>query len=293
MKWINLFNDYNIDYVTHRSNLSEGWIGVNCPHPRHRGRDDEYKLGIHPETNSCNCWKCGVHSYKETIQHLLKIDKSEVNRILAQYSGKTNIRVEKRRAEATVIQLPPNSFTGKELKYLHSRGFTEEHIKEYDLRGGGLAGKWQYRIVIPIYQDGRIVSATGRAIDKRMELRYYTLSKKEEVVEHKHTLFGEDKVVGDTIVVVEGPLDAIKGGAGFVATYGTSITREQIHRMSKYSNVLLLLDNDDAGIIAKQRISSDLATMGINVEDIELDTEYKDLGEMPPDLISTIRRELL
>lgn len=291
MNWINFFRDYNIDYVTHKSNLSRGWIGINCP--IHSPRDVDYYLGIEPKSNACNCWKCGPIPYKTVIKSLLGVNDNEVFRIIKQYKGYSNIHVERVRASATHIDLPSNSFTDKELAYLYERGFANKHIQEYDLRGGGVQGKWAFRIVIPIYQDHKIVSATGRAIDKRMDLRYYTLSKKEEIVEHKHTLFGEDHVIGDTIVVLEGPLDAIKGGPGFVATYGTSITKEQILRMSKYKNVLLVLDNDEAGAIAKQRISSELSTMGVNVEDITIESDYKDLGEMPSELIEQLRSELL
>src|ERR1019366_3475810 len=71
--------------------------------------------------------------------------------------------------EAQLIQ--PNS---RFFKYLLNRGFDDpmQVAYVYGLRGC-TAGKWKDRILIPIYQKGKLVAWTGRALQKPINAPRY------------------------------------------------------------------------------------------------------------------------
>ena len=54
---------------------------------------------------------------------------------------------------------------------------------------------------------------------------------------------------GSTLYLVEGPMDAVVCGPGFVATMGAKLSMEQAHLIaqSKPSNVVIVFDGDEAG----------------------------------------------
>ena len=55
-------------------------------------------------------------------------------------------------------------------EYLEKRNFDVDELqKKYNLVGGGLVGKYKYRIIIPIYENGILVSWQARTIlDKKV-----------------------------------------------------------------------------------------------------------------------------
>jgi DNA primase len=126
-------------------------------------------------------------------------------------------------------------------------------------------------------------------------MKYKALNKTQEVVPHKHLLYGEHLVVGDSIAVVEGEFDAIAGGSGFVGTFGTAVTPEQLHRMASYKHVYLCFDSDSAGRHASARISNALAVLGgdkVNVYDVVLVSKKKDMAEHDVDELISIRKQI-
>src|SRR5207245_2797387 len=92
--------------------------------------------------------------------------------------------------------------------YLSKRGFDpDEVVEKWGVKGIGRGGRYQWRLFVPVFVEKKPVSWTTRAVGN-VELRYVSAPKTEESVHLKDTLFGED-YVRNTIVVVEGPLDAM------------------------------------------------------------------------------------
>jgi len=288
---VSFLRDFGIDHSFTGKHISSGFVGVQCP----LCNDSSYHGGFRISTGSYNCWRCSTQSPVYIISKLLDIKSYEARKIYSdylQYSILDKTAQKRHQGLATELKLPPATFTDKEQRYLASRGLNKEIIEKYDLRGGGVFGAWKFRIVFPIYHNGEIVSATGRAIDKREEMRYYTLSPDKEIVCHKTLLLNEDFVKNDRILLVEGVLDSVKGGDGVVASFGVALTDEQIAHLTRYKKVDILFDNDDAGKKASEKIANIVATISNTEVDIVRLDKYKDIGEMPLEAIKDLRLEL-
>lgn len=290
---LSFFRDYNIRYTTTGTNVSEGWVGLKCPFCG----DHSDHMGLLLSVGAFSCWRCGKKGTVATISRLLGVPKSDATRIYAEYLVNRLVHSSfdrsRKKASATQVILPGSDFTKLELKYLKERMLLSR-AEQYNLRSGGISGDWAFRIVIPIKLNGMIISATGRyIIDEEGVLRYKTLSHEHEVVHHKHTFLAIDDVPSDTIVVLEGPIDAMRGGPGFVSGFGITLMEEQIAILSRYSHVIFMFDNEDQAQKQAHRYAEDLAMISkADIEVIRLDGPYKDLGEMPEDAIADVRKEL-
>ncbi len=286
MNWTQFFLDYSIPYQ-----LKSDRVLCNCPH--HAPADVDYFMRVYP-TGATTCWMCGGHSAYDTIQNLIKCNRNEAQDIFKQYSDTKHYVTPKVTYKDVSIQLPIG-MNKYELLYLHGRLITDEQIKMYDLRGGGIFDDyWKYRIIIPIYRKGEIVNARGRTyVDDT--IRYKGLPEALERVPIKHTLYAHDLVIGDSIVVMEGELDAIRFGPPAVATYGTKFVEEQVRPLTKYRNVYILFDMDSAGILSAQRLADwiSLLSPSTNVVVVSWKDGPKDIGKLTDEQIKELRRMVL
>ena len=115
----------------------------------------------------------------------------------------------------------------KALKYLSDRGFGYDTIKEYNLRYC-IYGPFRYRIIIPFYNEGKLVNYTGRSFINKPEVnRYKHCHVDHSVMEQKDILYGKDSFEGKHLRVVEGPTDRWRLGNTSVSVSGNKITRAQ------------------------------------------------------------------
>jgi DNA primase len=179
----------------------------------------------------------------------------------------------------------------RELKYLKKRGIGSRYfIDTYEISSGGISGDFAHRIVFPIYYNGIAVSATARTTHKDVLPKYWTLPPDKEVIHHKSILFNWDDVVGIP-VLVEGPVDSIKGGPGFVSSFGAQLTEEQLLLLSTKKKVFTLFDSDPTGRKQAAKYCSYLDVLGVDVEMLYL-KDFHDMGAMPLDEIDGVRRDL-
>lgn len=79
------------------------------------------------------------------------------------------------------------------------------------------------------------------------------------------SLFGLQQATGKLVFVVESPLDAarfLRYGHAAVATYGTSVSSGQLHRIANvFSRIVLAFDNDRAGWDATTIVADQLRTI--------------------------------
>ena len=102
-------------------------------------------------------------------------------------------------------------------------------------------------------------------------------------------LFGLDYAVNtirnnDAVYITEGYFDVIsaqsQGIQNTVGTCGTALSVRQISMLSRYTNnINIIFDNDDAGKVAALRALDKFKNKNINIKIIQLPQEYKDLDE--------------
>lgn len=295
---LSFFKDYGISFNTHGKNIGRGWYGLDCPYCGSHDND----LGFNPSWGSFSCWHGHPCPTIETMERLAHITNSEARAVFKQYlveSASTGPSRKNRTPMGKSIDLPGNSFTDKEIKYLKNRGLYHKTILDtYDLRSGGILGAWAWRIVIPIYYENRIVSATGRAIAKDMEVRYKTLEFDKQIIDLKTIFLGLDLASFGICAIVEGPLDAVKGGPGFLSSFGVLIKDEALSKLTKFRKVFWCMDMDEVGQVNAKKYAQYLSALGVESEIIKWDFRKedgslcKDIGDMSREQIDELRAEL-
>jgi DNA primase len=285
---IQFFKDFHIRYTTHSPNVSHGWAGTPCPFCNDRSDH----LGLHIQTGAMNCWKCGKHSALDYVKAVLKVPAGEAKSLYTRYLTRSLKRESEVKTKVSSIQLPPpNVFTYAETNYMKARSITPSHITTYDLRGGGIVGDWAYRIVIPVYYNNYVISATARSIVDGVRPKYKSLSNSLSIIDLKHVFLGLDLVEGKTVAVVEGPLDAIRGGPGFISSFGASLSEEQLLLLREFDTIYFVRDSDEAGEQFVEEAYKLSAICTRNIEVVQLEGA-KDVGAMKDDAILELRKEL-
>ena len=230
----------------------------------------------------------------DVIENTLRIPREEARRIYRNYVNPHITRVfdkNRTKGSATKLAIPNLPLNARELKYLKKRGIGSRYfIDTYEISSGGISGDFAHRIVFPIYYNGIAVSATARTTHKDVLPKYWTLPPDKEVVHHKSLLMNWDDVT-DFPVLVEGPIDSIKGGPGFVSSFGAQLTEEQLLLLSTKKKVFIIFDADETGHRQGNKYGNFLDVLGVEVELLWL-TKHHDLGEMPLDDIDYIRKDL-
>lgn len=261
-------------------------------------------LGFNLADGHCTCWKCGGHRVTLALGRLLAIPSGEVTDVLAQYESRSYVLncLNKRIPLAKHLELPTDTFTFAERKYLLSRNFSPRYLHEkYGVAGGGISGEWKYRIIIPLVIKGKVVSWTGRTIlskKKADELkipRYKNLSIEESCVNPKTSLFNLDNCNKSSVILTEGAFDVMRFGDNSICCFGSAITEEQISVIvDRFDKVFILFDNEPDAQKKAKRYGMQIASMGVEVEVVNAyeDFNKNDGGELTPDEAETIKKEL-
>ncbi|MDE6639549.1 MAG: DNA primase [Acetatifactor sp.] len=180
--------------------------------------------------------------------------------------------------------------SGEELvKYLRSRGFEDDLIKEAGLANfserHGLMSQFWNRVMYPIQDvNNRVIGFGGRVMGDG-EPKYLN-SPETPVFDKRRNLYGLNfarTARSGNIIICEGYMDVISmHQAGFtqaVASLGTAFTPEQANLLRRYTDtVLLAYDSDGAGVKAALRGIGILRDAGLTARVINM-KPHKDPDE--------------
>ena len=180
------------------------------------------------------------------------------------------------------------------LKRLHNQLFLSDKAKNYLNYRKLNNNSWskfslgysekQDSIVVPMHSpDGMCIGFVARTIEGKDFKNTPGLPKSK-------ILFNLHRVKSSKMVyVVESSFDAIRlDQVGFpaVATLGANVSSSQMELLRKYfTNVILIADNDEAGIIMSEKLREKLGNL---VTVITPDKKYKDIGDMTDEEIKTM-----
>ena len=158
------------------------------------------------------------------------------------------------------------------MRYFSGRLITEESVRKFNL---GYSEK-QDMVTIPVASpEGMEVGFVGRSVEGK-DFKNTPGLPKSKILFNLHRVKTSSKVY-----VVESSFDAIRlDQCGFpaVATLGSNVSNIQIELLQKYfNNIIVIADNDEAGGNMKTRI---IERLGSRVSVIQLDKQYKDIGDM-------------
>jgi len=254
---VSYLNDRGVPYATEGKDVTSGWIGVSCLFCS----DSGFHLGINLTSNFMSCWRCG---FKGSVTKLIKeieqpVSFPEILAIMEKHQDFSRMSLIKDEGEIPYkakIEIP--TFFTKAVwpdvpnimkQFLLGRGFDPEIIcRSKSLFYGGIVGRFKHRLILPITLRGKLVSWVGRDITGKADIKYLNLEEEKSVLPVKETLYGFDEAPpGRNIVVVEGPLDQWKLGAGSVATFGTQWTQKQVSLLRELNpnKVFILFDSEE------------------------------------------------
>ena len=180
-----------------------------------------------------------------------------------------------KRLNAAALESP------RAMRYYNGRLITEASVKKFQL---GYSDK-RDMVTIPVHSpDGICVGFVGRSVEGKEFKNSPKLPKSK-------TLFNINRVkTSRTVYVVESSFDAIRldqCGMPAVATLGASVNNTQIDLLQKYFNdIIVIADNDEAGSGMKDRL---VEKLGSRVTVVQLEKQYKDIGDMADDAIKDLR----
>lgn len=290
MNFVDILDELNIPYQGEgEEGVREGWINLCCPYCPHEGTGKFY-LGYSLERNACTCWTCGSHSLADVLVHSADISYADAKKLLGDLDRS---EVQQRKSNRGKLVLPPNlgHLTGHHDDYLLCRGFDPATIeKQWKIQAIGTSAKYAWRIFIPVYSNGVMVSWTTRAIREDAIPKYWSASPEQEILNHKTLLYGADHA-RHTVIVVEGPLDVWAIGYGAVGTFGTGFNPSQVRAIAKFPNRFVCFDAEPAGQKRASELCDLLAPFPGQTTNILLETG-KDPAEAKCSEISQIRRLL-
>ena len=172
------------------------------------------------------------------------------------------------------------------LKRLHNNLLSSDRAKNYFQYRKINQSSWskfslgysdkQDMVTVPVHSpEGMPIGFVGRSIEGKEFKNTPGLPKAK-------TLFNLNRIkAADRVYVVESSFDAIRlDQVGFpaVATLGANVSNAQIELLQKYfNNIIIIADNDEAGGNMKKKI---IEKLGSRVSVIQLNKEYKDIGDM-------------
>jgi hypothetical protein len=275
-------SQYHIPHKTEgHSHCRIGWVQLRCPFCT---GSPGWHLGFDISSNIFTCWRCGRHTKLEVICSAVGVSRKEGISILKEMSDyNTSIFIPQHKKKRSnrkygILTFPPNIGP---LHAMHTQYLKDQYMltdsdintleKHWGIKGTRhLSGKYNFRIFIPIYNRGKIVSFTTRSINPFDPIKYYSCSEKDEVMHHKHLLYGANPAQQcPNIILTEGPIDrwkllSLPSGWTAGATFGAKTTRQQRYLLSKYKKIVVWLDPDPAGEENADRLSDILTERGCN-----------------------------
>ena len=155
------------------------------------------------------------------------------------------------------------------LEEAHREGIDDEYLLKADLikpstRGDGYYDTFRNRLMFPIFHpSGKLIAFGGRVIGDNKRTAKYVNSAQTEVYNKSEVLYGLNFAKNEIrreeeVILVEGYTDVISmhqaGLKHVVSSSGTSLTKDQIRVLKRYTQKMLMIyDADEAGQTAMVR----------------------------------------
>lgn len=302
-----LYRDFNIPYASSgQRHYRTGWVNTACPFCAGSGKPGNH-LGYCMDSKSqfygrFVCWRCGSKPFYFALAALLKTTEQQAREIATRYGGEPNPEAIKPRPlllqekPLRNIHLPPGTKKLLDVvgacRYLERRGFDPEQLaKQWGVkatgpnailtRDGNHRLDLSYRLVVPVYYRGVVVSWQCRDWTGKAALKYLTCPPELESRHHKALLYGMDEALGKgCATLVEGVTDVWALGPGAVACFGIKYRPEQVRKLKQWPTVRMMLDMEPAAQLQASQITTELEEAGVETTHMWLPK-----GKDPADMI--------
>ena len=272
-------------------------LGAMCPMHEYRTgkKDNNPSWSINAITGAHNCFSCGYKGNLLTlISDLLEYGDLEKAKSWLRTDVELDIDFISRQldeAKKTYIHLPklvPMSearlavFGDVRIWAANERGISIDACNRYGVRWQANDSSW----ILPIrtVDHNKLLGWQEKG---QLSRRFFN---RPPGVPKSKTLFGMNCWGEDQMIVVESPLDAVKlasvGIPGGIATFGATVSQEQIEIMRRAKTLVIAMDNDAAGKKSSQTLLATFRKVGIECWFFNYsDFQAKDIGDMTQDQI--------
>ena len=284
-----LLGDLGVPYWTSGKNVSEGWSSVTCPMCGDRSNHGAFS----PEGDAYSCFRCGKHSVRKIISNFSSWNEAGI--LIQEYTSSLSFYEKAERERSSIVEWPPScavSMPSVHSEYLYKRGYDPKQLRElYGVESCYQTGDFKYRLVIPVYLDGKVVTYIGRDITGKASLPYKNLAERKSILPAKECVYNIDNI-HETAIICEGVFDAWRFGAHGVATFGLQFTNAQTNALAKrLKRAFIVFDADVQAQAKGHELGGILAFQGVDVEVVSV-SDYKDPGELPQSVADEIKLEL-
>jgi len=291
------FDSRGIQYWTEGKNVSPGWVGIQCLWCG----DKSNHLGINIDSKKFKCFKC---KRKGLITSIVKeiegCSTAAAHTLMREFLDYTmnNIRtrtVKNREYDGPILpEGATTEFLPIYLEYLEKRGFDPEKvIPKYQLMMCHRNTKnYNYRILIPIFMYGQLVSFTTRSISDSSDQRYKNCPDYRALRPSKELIYNLD-TVNHTALLVEGPADVWRMGDGACSVLGTEISVSQINMIVQKNvrRAFVLFDPEPEAQALAEHFCNNLSAFIPEVFNLELEGA-EDPGAMSDEDAKYLRQDL-
>jgi DNA primase len=236
-----------------------------CPCPFHNDRNPSFSINTNPSSNKYglyHCFACGGGNIVNFAHQLKGFDSYEEAEdwIESTYLSEIDDEIDKEAILARIKDKEPprKMFDTLELDFyeirqpgnrhpwMYKQGLTDEGIEHfqitYDEKEDG--------IIIPHIWKNKVVGWQTRDLSGQKHAKYINTP---NFPKSKTIFHGDCECLKDSdyVIVVESPKTAaIMWGVGYnnvVATFGATVSEEQMALLWKFNNIFLWFDNDEAG----------------------------------------------
>ena len=226
-KWIDFFEERGIHYVTSGPNVSRGHCAIKCPLCGEGDQSEHMSVSL--TSDGWRCWRNPTeHAGLKPHRLLIALGLSpaaaaalvgyQAPPVQVDFLSQVQGMLE---PAAPIVQqlfvlVEPKEFRLLDrltvasrlyVNYLLNRQLGLPDVQSFGLRYA-ISGEFAGRILFMVYgTDGQLMGWTGRAISKQNLLRYKDEGHIKDYLWRQDELL---KVGGDTLVVCEGPFDALK-----------------------------------------------------------------------------------
>jgi DNA primase len=244
---------------------------------------------------SWGCWKNEMHKggLKALISHLENVDWNMATQRLMKFSTKIPYDIDKELAKISnttietkkddeikfsEIELPKklSSVVDQKnaMKFLKSRGFGEQEIHDWDLQYCHSSKYknilYKHRIIIPVYQQNKLVAFQGRDITGRQRIKYLS-SPLENGAAINNGIYNIDRVDPALVIVTEGILDTwAVGKNNGVCLFGKKIYPQQLKTLYNFNLKCVKVMLDGEAQEEARNIAMDIRTFVPDVDVVEL-----------------------
>ena len=246
-------SSHGFPYKTDGENIGHGWIGIDCPFCS----DRKSHCGVNLDSKGFYCWKCGE---KGDLVKLLKAieginDFRMILNLMKDYAlgyftpekitvSSQDFEEEETEERPTKVNWPlgtkklsPSNLPVSVKRFLKERRFPLGVIEKYKVRFCILGGDYPGSIIIPVFENKKMVSYIARDITRQATVKYKICPNDLAVVPKRELVYGIDDLSkkSEQVIVVEGVtdkwrLDQINTNA--VALLGKNWSQEQVTKIS-------------------------------------------------------------